>query len=466
MTRVAAGSNDSNLTARIAAYAAAACSTPLAEDVAHKAQHHLLDTIAAMVSGSTLPAGVAARKFAGETAGRPVASVVMSGLRTNSVDAALANAMAAHADETDDAHPASITHPGCAVVPAALAAAEAVGASGAQFLRAVALGYDICARFGIAVGAGQFLTERGFDPHAFGGVFGAAAAAGALATPDPTKMTHVFSYAAQQASGLATLFRDREHIEKAFVFAGMPARNGVAAAMMVRSGMPGVADVFDGDPSFLSAFGIDREKAALFDDLGQTFEITHTNIKRWSVGSPVQAALDSLEAMISEHGVRARDVASVTIHLPSEGAQVVNDRKMPSVNAQHLAALMLVDGTIGFISSHDEVRMRDPDVFALRQRVTLSAHEELSRTAVSRQAIVDLHLHDGRKLSHRTHAVRGTVKNPMSRPEVEAKALDLMQPLLGAEAARRGVDMIWNIESAASLAPLAALIGEASKQKI
>ena len=435
-----------------------ALARPLPVNVAERARIHLLDTIAAMVSGSQLPAGVAARKYISQWKGEPIAHVVASGARTTPVEAALANAMAAHADETDDAHPASITHPGCAVVPAALAVAELTGASGENFLRAVALGYDFCGRFGIAMGGGPFITERGFDSHAFGGSFAAAAAAGALSVETPRDMASVLSYAAQQTSGLATLFRDREHIEKAFVFAGMPARNGVAAAMMVRAGLPGVGDVFDGVPSFFSAFGV--RDAGLFDDLGASYAIADTNIKRWTVGSPMQAALDSLEHLIRTHSLRADDVEEAIIHLPTEGAQVVDGRKMPSVNAQHLTALMLVDGTVGFHSSHDEERMRDPVIVAMRERVRLVPSDELMRAQPARQAIAELRLRNGSLVSHRTHAVRGTTKNPMTHEEVAAKATELMVPVVGAGRAQRIIESVWNISKAENLHALAGLIGE------
>ena len=302
---------------------------------------------------------------------------------------------------------------------------------------------------------GSFLTEKGFDTHAFGGGIGAAAAAGSLALRDRERMAYLLSYAAQQSSGLATLFRDRGHVEKAFVFAGMPARNGVAAATMVEAGMTGVADVFDGSPSFLTAYGADN--ASTFDDLGAHFEITRTNIKRWSVGSPVQAVLDSLEALLSEHRIKPHDIAAVAVHLPEEGARVVDNRDMPSVNVQHLTALMLVDGTVGFLSSHDAARMHDPVVLAMRAKVTLVPSAELTRAEPSRQAIVEMTLADGGTLRHHTRAVRGTTTNPMTRDDVAAKALDLMSPMMG-ERARELIDLVWDLDRQPSLASLAALL--------
>jgi 2-methylcitrate dehydratase PrpD len=430
----------------------------LPDTVVEKAKHHILDTLAAAVSGSALEPGVLGRDYVQGLGGHPEASVVGSALRTNAVNAAFANAMAAHADETDDAHPRSITHPGCAVVPAALAVAERQGCTGLDFIRAVVAGYDLCARTGTMLGGGRFLTELGFDTHAFGGVMGAAGAAGALTVSDPAQAAVVLSFAAQQAAGLATLFRDRGHVEKAFVFAGMPARNGVAAASMVQAGMTGVPDVLDGQPSFLSAFRAAPEAAAVFDDLGQVFEIERTNIKRWSVGSPVQAILDSLEALMRMETFSAAEVDEVHVHLPEEGAQVVNDRNMPSVNVQHLTAVMLVDGGMSFAASHDADRMQDAAVLALRHKVRLRPSPELSRAEPARQGIAEIVLANGRRLRHHTRAVRGTTSNPMNREEVAAKAADLVSPVLGGEKANALISCVWELESLAHIQLLTRLV--------
>jgi 2-methylcitrate dehydratase PrpD len=456
-------SNAPGLTRRIADYAVAAAATPLPEGVVEKAKHHVLDTIAAMVSGAALPPGRFARDYVRGLGGADEASVVGAAFLTSAVNAVLANAMSAHADETDDSHPRSLTHPGCAVVPAALAMAERQGSSGAEFLRAVVLGYDLCARTGMMLGGTRFVHERDFDSHAFGGCFGAAAAAGTLAVREGAQMAHVLSYAAQQAAGLATLFRDAHHVEKAFVFAGMPARNGVAAATMVEAGFTGVADVFDGAPSFLTAFGVAPAGALVFDDLGIAFEITQTNIKRWSVGSPVQAVLDSLEALMLQHHFTAADIAAVAVHLPATSVKVVDNRDMPDINVQHLAALMLYDRTMSFAASHDVKRMTDPGVLALRGKIAIVRSEELDRLRPSRQAIVEITLANRRKLRHHTQAVRGTTDNPMTREEVTAKALDLMTPVLGDAGARRVVERIWELERLTSVSTLCALLQKPGK---
>src|SRR5215468_1193779 len=277
--------------------------------VMEKARHHILDALAAMVSGTELKPGRLAIGYAQAQGGAREASVVGTRLRASAVNVALANGILAHADETDDSHAPSRTHPGCAVVPAALAIAERQRASGEQFMRAIALGYDVCARVNRALGP-DALAAASHATHSIGGTFGAGAAAGALLGLDAEQVRHLLSYCAQQASGVACNVRDSEHIEKAFDFGGMPARNGVAAATMVEHGFTGVDDVFSGERNFLGAFSASPDPAQLAEALGERFDILGTNIKKWSVGSPAQAALDALSCLMETTPFAASTVAA------------------------------------------------------------------------------------------------------------------------------------------------------------
>ncbi len=108
-------------------------------------------------------------------------------------------------------------------------------------------------------------------------------------------MRWIFDYAAQQAAGIAAWQRDTDHIEKSFVFAGWPARNGVTAALLIQAGGTGVDDIMAGADNFLLAFDPKTDPEGLIDKLGERYEVTRTNIKKWTVGSPIQAPLDALE---------------------------------------------------------------------------------------------------------------------------------------------------------------------------
>jgi 2-methylcitrate dehydratase PrpD len=422
-------------TRRLSEYVAGALMRPLPNVVIDKARHHILDTLAAMVSGSRLHPGLIAIDYVAALGGLPEASVVGAALRTSVTNAALANGMLAHADETDDSHAQSRTHPGCAIIPAALSIAERVHASGEQFVRAVVLGYDVCARVSEALGAEGFAAAAR-STHSVGGVFGAGVAAAALLGFDAAQVRHLLSYCAQQASGVGCSVRDTDHVEKAFDFGGMPARNGVAAAMMVAHGFTGVDDVFSGERNFFEAYAAQADPLRLAADLGERYEIINTNIKKWSVGSPAQSALDALTHLIEHAGPALNDIETVTVHLPTRSARTVDNAPMPNINVQHLLALLLVDGGLSFHSVHDRDRMNDPAALAVRAKIVLAPSQELMHARPPRQAIVELTLRDGRRLSHRTVAVRGTAANPMTTAEVEAKALDLMAPVLGVERAQ------------------------------
>src|SRR5688572_1391946 len=127
----------------LAEYVAGALARPLPADVDEKTRFHILDTIAAIITGSRLKPGEAAINFIRGQGGTPEAAVLGSSVVTTAINAAMANGMLAHADETDDSHAPSLTHPGCAVVPASFAVAERLRASGEALVRAVALGYDV-----------------------------------------------------------------------------------------------------------------------------------------------------------------------------------------------------------------------------------------------------------------------------------------------------------------------------------
>src|SRR5207248_6399900 len=144
-------------------------------------------------------------------------------------------------------------HLGCGAVPAALATAELAGRSGRDLLRAVTVAYDIGARVVSALGIGE--GPRRHSPSCLTNTFVAAAAAAAMLRLDPRQVRHTFSYAAQQASGVPYWERDREHVEKAFDFGGMGARNGVTAATMIASGFTGIDDFMSGDKNMFTALG-------------------------------------------------------------------------------------------------------------------------------------------------------------------------------------------------------------------
>jgi 2-methylcitrate dehydratase PrpD len=442
----------------LSVYMAAAKDRPLPAEVAEKAKHHVLDTFAAMVSGSELPPGRAALVLAREQAGRPVATVVGSSVLTGPMDAALVNGVLAHSDETDDSHGPSQSHPGASIVPAALALGEDLAVSGDRYLRAVTLGYDVGPRVTMALGGVTFRNESRRSTHAFAGTFGSAAAAGCVAGLTAQQMRWLLDYASQQAGGYAVWGRDTDHIEKGFVFGGMPARNGVTAALLVRAGWNGVDDVLSGDDNFLQVNAPKANAAVLIDRLGERFEVVNTDIKKWTVGTPIQAPLDAVDNIRRKRSFDADEVTSVSVRLaPSVGA-VVDNRDIPDICLQHMIAVMLIDKTASFHAAHDKPRMQDATVLRQRSKVTYVPDASLSALLPARVAVVEITLNDGTTMSDRVEAVRGTVRNPMTRAEVVDKARDLVAPVLGAGTAQKLIDTVLAIERVNDLRTLRPLL--------
>ena len=444
--------------AALSSYMAAARDRALPPDVVEKAKHHILDTCAAMVSGSELPPGRAALALARAQAGRAVATVVGSNILTGPMDAALVNGVLAHSDETDDSHGPSQSHPGASVVPAALALGEEMGSSGERYLRAVTLGYDIGTRLTIALDAIAFRNESRRSTHAFAGNFGSAAAAGCMAGLTAQQMRWLLDYASQQAGGYAVWERDTDHIEKGFVFAGMPARNGVTAALLVRSGWNGVDDVFSGDDNFFQVNAPKGNPAALTDKLGERYEIVNTDIKKWTVGTPIQAPLDAIENLRRKRPFDADDVKAVTVRLAPTVGSVVDNRDIPDICLQHMVAVMLIDKTASFKAAHDKPRMQDGAVLRQRGKVKYVPDAALTRLLPARVAIVEIALNDGTQLSDRVEAVRGTVRNPMPRSEVVDKAKDLMSPVLGSANTGKLIDALLALETVKDIRALRPLL--------
>ncbi len=263
----------------------------------------------------------------------------------------------------------------------------------------------------------------------------------------------LLDYAAQQTSGIGAWARDAEHMEKAFLFGGKPAAGGVAAAMLIRSGWTGVDDVFSGSDNFFEAYAprengvVKADPSQLINGLGERYEITRTNIKKWTVGSPIQAPLDALAGFFRKRSFTADEVQKVVVRIASDEANTVSNREMPDICLQHMIAVMLLDKTVTFASAHDKARMQDPTVLRQRAKVDVVADPRIDARRPRREAIVEFTLADGTQLTEWVRDVRGTAENPMTREEIVAKARDLITPVLGAAGGSALIDKLLALET-------------------
>jgi 2-methylcitrate dehydratase PrpD len=433
-------------TEQVAAFIASATTTPLPPETVTLASLHLLDTLAAIVACRDLDASVAARRFVSRWSATDgddrSATILGTSSRAALPDAVFAGAVTAHAAEINDFIPSVFVQPGPSVVAAALGVGEVRGASGTELIRAIAVGYELAARIPRALGVGN-LRRAGIANHGVGSCFGAAAAASALLGLDREQVAAVLSLTAQQASGSWLWLLDVEHLEKAFVFGGMGARNGVHAALLVDAGFRGVRDVLDRDGTWFTARPFarpdgDGDLDALVDP--RSTALVDTAFKRHPVGGPAQPAVEALLDLATT--LRADEVADVLIEMPGR-ADAFRDAAMPALNLRYLAAVILLDGHLDFVAAQSLDRMaRDAAVNELmaRVRVRHDPSQEAARGEPrTESARVTLELRDGSSTARFVPHVLGFPSHPMAASDVEDKARRLVRPHLGD---RRAVQLI------------------------
>jgi 2-methylcitrate dehydratase PrpD len=452
----------SEVMTRLSAYMSEARERQVPEDVMERAKRHVLDTFAAIISGSELEPGRAAIRFARAYGGKPVATIIGDTTLCGPIEAALVNGTMGHADETDDTLAPGPWHPGCNVVPAALALGEQFKASGAHFLRAVVLGYDVGTRVLAAIQSG--LPNSHKLSYGIGAVFGSAAAGAAIAGFTPEQMRWTLSYAAQQSSGIESFPRDPDHIEKGFIFGGMGARSGVTAVLLVHAGWNAVNDIMTGPDNFIVANAPKGEADRLVDGLGMRYEITRANIKRWTVGQPIHAPLDAIEALLAKQRIDPEMITEVAVRYQPGS---ITDNSGPSdINVQHALSVMLIDKTLTFRSIHDKARMKDPAVVRLKAKVRLVPGAPGGRAAAGAPSVplIQITMADGTQLTQDTVGpVLGTAANPMSREQLMAKSRDLMLPVLGEAQTMRLIDAVMTLEKSSNIGDLRRLLQRGSR---
>jgi 2-methylcitrate dehydratase PrpD len=266
----------------------------------------------------------------------------------------------------------------------------------------------------------------------------------------------MLSYCAEQASGSWQWLLDSSHVEKAFVFAGMPARNGLEAAMMAQAGFSGVTDALDRPGGWMDS-GVfkgpdsDLDRGYLAERLGERFELPLVGYKRFPTGGPTQAAVQAMLALAPR--IDRRPMLSVTVEMPGDAA-AFRAAEMPALNIPYLMAIILADGRLDFVAAQSKRRMaQDAAVRALMAKVEVAADPSQERTPRVESARVSVRLAD-ETLSEFTPQVAGFPGRLLTRAEVAEKALALMAPRLGAGRAQRVCDIALELDAAPGVGAL------------
>jgi len=429
---------------RLAAFTIGA--TPPAEARA-RAARAVLDTVGVTLAGASEPVSRIVQGVVA-TEGSDACAVFGRPGRASAAGAALANGTAAHALDYDDMCFVSLAHPSAPLVPAALAAAELAGSSGAATLDAYVVGFEVEARLGALMNPRHY--QRGWHCTSTLGTIGAAAAVSRLLTLDAEATGHALAIAASEASGLKENFGTMVKP----LHAGLAARNGVLAALLARGGLTASEQAIDGPQGFLHA--MDGEGGALDDalaDLGVRWEILDTGItvKLYPSCAGTHPSLDVILDLRREAGLAADDVDRVDIVVDSITPTVlIYERPATGLEGKFsmpfCAAAALVHGRVG-IDTFEDAALRDARVAALMPRIRMTVDRALDGAAPAlTQARVAIALKDGRVLARQANGARGYPARPASDAELETKFLACARRALPADAADRALSMLRQIE--------------------
>jgi 2-methylcitrate dehydratase PrpD len=366
----------------LAQYATAARYENLPEAVSERAKLIVFDQLACGFVGAELPAGKVITRYVHDYAGKPESVVLHSGQRCPAPLAALANGTAGHADEFDSVHATSdflgTGHPAAIIVPAAAAVAERQFATGRDLINAVTLGYDVGSRtVSVTGGLAPMMGNHGIDPGALHSL-GAAFACARLLGLDERRHLFAAALAVQQSIAINAPYGERRHMSKALV-TGQSAFAGVTGAVMAAAGFEASDNIFEAHGGIIDTWGMPGREGHLTKDVGVDYAVMGANFKFYSAGYPIHSPVEAVLGMKSDYGLDPQEIKSITVRMPSHPASVVNNRSMPSICLQHMVAVALVAGKLGFDEAHSSVLHNDPLVLQLKSRVELIGDPEFDR---------------------------------------------------------------------------------------
>ncbi len=437
-------------TREIAMWAAGASLDAMPAEVVERARAGVIDTVGVILAGVDEPVTRIAAGLVAADGGAPVASRLGTALRTSAGSAALLNGIAGHALDYDDVSVSLTGHPSVVAVPAALAAAELAGASGAAFLGGYVVGVEVMAKLGLAIGPAHY--RAGWHATSTLGTLGAAAAAGRVIGLDAGRLTHALAIAVSQASGSRQNFGT---MTKPY-HAGHAARCGVEAARLAAAGMTGDPTAVEAPLGLfaLLAFGAGNPDAVA-PALGRPFDLAAVglSVKRYPCCFATHRAADAVLDLRREHGVDAAQVETITVTVPLGGVSpLIHDRPRTGLEGkfsmQYVLATALLDGRVGLDAFDDEAVLR-PEAQALLARVTVREDPSIPGGAnpiEEGHVDVEVGLRGGGTLRRRVHHPRGSPADPLRPEELDGKFRDCAAGALGRDQAEAALALLQAVE--------------------
>jgi 2-methylcitrate dehydratase PrpD len=410
----------------------------------HEAKRSILNFFATALGSANDPAVTAALRTLLPFSGAATSAVIGRTERLDALGASFLNAISANLLDFDDTHLDTIIHPAAPVAAPVLALAQARGFSGRAVLTAFILGVEVECRIGNAVSPGHY--ARGWHITSTCGVFGAAAACAKLLDLPSDQISNAIGIAASQSAGII------ENLPSAAknVSVGNAARNGLFAALLAAEGYSASPRAIEGPLGWARAMGDEPDMARLTGGLGKSWEIAKNTYKPYPAGIVFHAVIDACFNLRAKLNRRIDDIASITVQgsalLLARGDRPVRNERDARVSIHHCAACALLLGTAG-VTEFTDATVFWSDIVSLRQKVRAALDSSLPDGA----ARVIIQLTSGETFEELVMAAKGSLADPLSDRDIEAKLRDCAR-LGGTDwDIDRIIDDVWRLEQLADI---------------
>lgn len=434
----------------IAAFAAHLSYQHMAPSLVDITKQYLLDTMGCGIYGAQTPWAKALNGLILEQGGRPDATLWLQNFRGPANTVALGLGVMMHSFELDDYHSGAKLHPGAAVIPAAFAIGERLGASGRDVLRAIVAGYEVMIRASLAAGT-LSMRRRGWHITGLCGTFGAAAAAGQLLGLDSTAMANALGLAGTQSAGLMAFTCDGANSKR--LHPGRSAQSGVIAAELAARGFTGPTEIFEyEDGGFCRAVSDDCHLEILTQNLGQDFETAAVSLKPYACCGSTHSSIDAVRWLAQTHHIRPEDVEEIVVgnhsvvQLQTSWWYEPVSPMQAQMNIEYCVAVALAEGNAGpqqFTSD----KIAEPRLVDLAHKVRFEIDPDIEQ--IYPRAFpgkVAIRLRDGRTVEHYVPGPKGSPQNPMTYEEVTEKFHLLVDPVIGHPQAERLAALVATVE--------------------
>jgi 2-methylcitrate dehydratase PrpD len=399
---------------------------------------------------------LAATRAMGMAAGN--AGVCGDAARYTPAGAAFLNGALAHSLDFDDTHAAGSLHPGAPVIPAALAAGEMTGASGADVLAAIIAGYEVTCRVALALPAGEHY-DRGYHPTATCGAFGAAAAAARVFGLDAGGVASALGTVLSQTAGSLQFLANGAWTKRFQV--GWAALNGLMAATLVREGFKGATEALEGKHGFMHAYAPNPTPERAIQDLGQVWELMHTAVKPYPSCRYGHAGIDAALALRAANDIKPSEITAIRLGLPKAGMLLIGAPAAKKANPENVVdgqfsgpfviSAALATGAMGWDSY---ALLNDPMVRSLLPKVACEFDPEIeAEYPANMSGKLTIQARD-QIFVQKIVVPKGEPGNFLSEDELRAKFAGLTEAILGADRAATLADSVLAINTTADISTL------------